>query len=278
MSTSRRDPFQRVLELSFYGVVAITVAFLLAPLFAVAVLSFQSNPYLVWPPESFTLEWYTSIPGNLGYLGLPPAVVASVRLAVATAIVSTVFGTLAAFGLDRYEVRYSTSIETLLLSPLIYPWLVVGIAILLLIGQINSLLGIGITLSFWTVLMGHVLVTLPYPARTVLANLSNFDHSLEEAAQNLGASELETYARITLPLIRPGAISGLLFAFILSWNNYIVTLFLTSTDLQTVPLLLFTLFRNNPPAQLAAIGTVFMMSIMIVVTIAEFTMGVSEYL
>jgi len=268
----------RLWTILYYLLVTFTVIFLLAPLVIVVLLSFQSRSYGGWPPGSFTLRWYRAIPNELGYLGIENAVMTSFQIAIVVGIISTLLGIITALALVRYEFRYSNAVQTLFLSPLIYPWVVVGLGILIVIGRLRTSFGVDITLSFWSVVLGHVLITMPFPIRTVGSSLQNYDESLEEAAQDLGASEIETYVRITLPLIKPGLLSGFIFASILSFNNYIVTLFLSGPNVETVPLLLFSLFRNLPPAQLAAIATLLMLGMLLLVWIAEYFVGISRFL
>lgn len=255
-----------------------SIVFLLAPLAVVIVISFQARPYGGWPPEDFTIGWYTELPDTLGYLGVIDALIVSVQLAVATAIVVTIIGGAAAIGIVRSDLESSAVLETLFLSPLIYPWILVGFAILLFIGRLRTDFGIAIPLSFWTLLLGHVVITLPFSIRTTTASLQNFDFSLEEAARDLGATELETFRFVTLPLIKPGLVSGALFAFVLSFNQYIVSLFLAGRGSQTLPLRLFDLFFNTPPQQLAAIGTLLMLGTLAVVALAEYRVGISKYM
>lgn len=255
-----------------------TVLFLLSPLLIVVVISFQQMPYGTWPPEQFSLTWYSSLLETVEYLGIVEALSVSVQLAIATAFVSGTIGSLAAIGLVRSKLEASSTLETLFLSPLIYPWIIVGFAILLVIGRLRTDLGINIDLSFWTLLAGHVIITLPFAIRTTTASLQNFDHSLEEAAVDLGATELETALYVTFPLIKPGVISGVVFAFVLSFNQYIVSLFLAGPESQTLPLRLFNLFFNTPPQQIAAIGTVLMLAILFVVAVAEYMVGISKYM
>lgn len=267
----------RFASFGFEVLIWATIAFLLAPLAVVVIISFGESAYAAWPVTEFTLKHYATLMDNLSYLAIDAALLTSVKLAVATAISSTALGTMAAFAIVRYDFKYQTTLETFLISPLIYPWIVIGISLLLFFNQIESMLGITIQLSFWTLLMGHILFTLPYPIRTVGASLQNYDHSLEEAAQNLGATELESYFRITLPLIQPGIVSGIVFAFILSFNQYIVSLFLSSADVKTLPLVLFSLFYNTPPATLAAIATLLMTGVLTLIMIAEYLFGISEF-
>lgn len=263
--------------LGFEVLIWATIGFLIAPLAIVVIISFGESAYAAWPPSQLTVEHYATLMENLSYLDIDSALLTSVQLAVATAICSTILGTMAAFAIVRYDFRYQTTLETFLISPLIYPWIVIGISLLLFFNQAEQILGITIRLSFGTLLLGHVLFTLPYPIRTVGASLQNYDHSLEEAAQNLGATELESYFRITLPLIQPGMVSGIVFAFILSFNQYIVSLFLSSADVKTLPLVLFSLFYNTPPATLAAIATLLMGGILTIIMLTEHFFGISEF-
>jgi putative spermidine/putrescine transport system permease protein len=261
-------------DLLIYG----TILFLLAPLIVVVIISFQSNAYAGWPPQGITLKWYTTLPENLNNLGVLSALSSSIQLAVATAAISTTLGGLAAFAIVRYDFKYQMTLETVLISPLIYPWIVIGLSLLLLVGRINDLLGLNIQLSFWTLLIGHVVFTLPYPIRTIGASLQNYNLSLEEAAQNLGATELESYLRITLPIVQPGILSGLVFTFVLSFNQYIISLFLSGPNIKTMPLVLFSLFYNTSPAQLAAIASLLMGGILTIVLVMEYVAGISEFM
>jgi putative spermidine/putrescine transport system permease protein len=268
----------RAVTLGYQALLYGTVLFLLAPLLIVVVISFQESAYATWPPEGFTLDHYAALPNQLGFLGVGEALLTSIELAVATGIVSTTLGALAAFAIVRYDFRYQTTLETVLISPLIYPWIVVGLSLLLFLNRIGSALGIAIELSFWTLLVGHVMFTLPYPIRTIGASLQNYDHSLEEAARNLGATELESYLRITVPLIQPGLVSGFIFAFILSFNQYIISLFLSGSETTTMPLVLFSLFYNTAPATLAAIATLLMAGVLTVIFVAEYLFGISDFM
>lgn len=262
---------------AFEALVYATLLFLIAPLVVVVLISFQTKAYAAWPPGDFTLKWYTTMPEYTAYLGIEAALYDSLTLAIATAVCSTAIGGLAAFAIVRYDFPFSTTLETILISPLIYPWLVIGLAILLFIGEINSTLGLSIEMSFLTVLLGHVLFTLPYPIRTIGASLQNFPHSVEEAAKNLGATEFDTFVNVTLPIVRPGIISGAIFAFVLSFNQYIISLFLTGSNTKTMPLLLFEMFYNNAPAKLAAIATLLMAGILGLVMLTEKVASISEF-
>lgn len=268
----------RASTVGYRALIWATIVFLLSPLVVVVIISFQESAYATWPPQGFTFEHYAALPNQLDFLGVEEALFTSVELAIATGIVSTVLGALAAFAIVRYDFKYQTTLETILISPLIYPWIVVGLSLLLFLNRLGDILGIAIEMNFWTLLLGHVMFTLPYPIRTIGASLQNYDHSLEEAAQNLGATELESYIRITVPLIQPGLMSGFVFAFILSFNQYIVSLFLSGPETTTMPLVLFSLFYNTAPATLAAIATLLMAGVLSVIFVMEYLFGISDFM
>lgn len=263
-------------RLLIYG----TVAFLLAPLAVVILLSLRPDAYgrtiitAGWP----SFKWYTNLPTMFRYLKIGSAIANSVTLALATTVVSLFIGGMSAFGIVRYDFRMSTTLETVLISPLVYPWLLMAIGLLMLISEVSRTFGITIQLSFWTLLAGHVLFTFPYAIRTIGANLQNYNKSLDEAARNLGGTKLDTLLYVTLPLIRPGVLSGAVLVFILSFNQYIISLFLSGPDTQTVPLLMFNLIWTANPPELATVGVMFMLGTLTIVMITEYFASISGYL
>lgn len=265
---------------AFKAVVYGAMVFLIAPLVVVVLLSFRPGAYgrtvltSGWP----SLKWYESLPTMFQYLKIGDAIFASVTLALATTFVSLVIGGMAAFAIVRYDFSFSTTLETVLISPLVYPWLLMAIGILMAISEVSATLGYRIPLSFWTLLAGHVLFTFPYAIRTIGASLQNYNLRLDEAARNLGGTRLDTLLYVTLPLIRPGILSGAVLVFILSFNQYIISLFLSGADTQTVPLLMFNLIWTANPPELATVGTLFMLGTLTLVLITEYVAGLSEYL
>jgi len=254
------------------------VFFLLFPLLIVVLSSFNPDPHITNLPETLSLTWYRQMPQELGFLGFTQALIMSLKVAVATVVLSTTIGGLAAFAIVRYDYKYSAFLETVLISPLIYPWLVVGLSLLIFVSRLSSVLGIEIPMSFWTVLLGHIIFTVPFPIRSIGASLQNFEYSTEEAARNLGATELETFLHITLPIIKPGIVSGGVLVFILSFNQYIISVFLLPSGSRTVPVLMFSLFRHIDLAMIAGIGTLLMTGILVLVFVTEYFFGMSEYL
>lgn len=256
------------------------ILFAVAPLIVVVLLSFRPNPYGSsifsegWP----SVEWYAKLPDLLSSLGFASSLSASLEIAVATTIISTCIGGIAAYAVVRKDFRYSSVLETVLVSPLVYPWLLMAIAILMGASYISDVFGVTISMSFWTLLAGHVLFTFPYPIRTIGAGLQNYDDELDEAARNLGATRFDTVRSITLPLLRPGILSGAAFVFILSFNQYIISLFLSGTSIQTIPLLMFNLIKAQSPPQIAVLGTLLMAGMVLITVVVEYVAGMSKYL
>ncbi|MBP2252498.1 putative spermidine/putrescine transport system permease protein [Halarchaeum solikamskense] len=263
-------------RLLVYGVLLFTVA----PLVVVVLLSFRPNPYgnsvfsAGWPSAT----WYANLPDLLASLGFASSLIASLKIAVVTTILSLLIGGLAAYAIVRKEFSYSSLLETVLISPLVYPWLLMSLAILMTASYLSGAFDVRISMSFWTLLAGHVLFTFPYPIRTIGAGLQNYDDELDEAARNLGATRLDTVWNVTLPLLRPGIISGAAFVFILSFNQYIISLFLSGTSIQTVPLLMFNLIKAQSPPQIAVLGTMLMAGMVALTIVVEYVAGMSRYI
>ncbi|RQH00091.1 ABC transporter permease [Natrarchaeobius oligotrophus] len=277
--TVQRDVLlSRAVNVLYRLLVSAVLVFLLAPLVLIPVVSFGTDRFAAGLPTDFTLEWYIAAANTFVDFGLSSALIASTALALATAVASTIIGGLAAFGIVRYDFKYSTTLQTILISPLVFPWLLIGLGILLLVSRIQSTFGIIIESSFWILFMGHLAFSVPYAIRTIGASLENYNHSLDEAARDLGATELQTYLKITLPIIKPGIISGLIIIFILSFNMYIISLFLMGPEIDLVPIAMYNLFRIVPPAEIAAIASVLMLAQIVLVVLAEVFFGISDYL
>jgi putative spermidine/putrescine transport system permease protein len=233
-----------------FGLVAvISVGFLLIPSLVAIVLSFDARDFLgPFPPSAFSLRWYSALFANDAYLdGLK----VSLQIGLAATFVSVVAGGMAAIALDRYRVPGRDVIEALLLSPKFIPTIVVGFSLLGLL----SLLGIRD--GWWRLFAGHVVITLPFTVRATLAALVGIRPTLVEAATSLGAREARALADIVLPLARTGIASGALFAFVLSFDEVAVSLFLSDPFTTTLPVALVAEMRANLNLTIASVSTIF---------------------
>lgn len=225
---------------------ALALAFLQLPVVIVVLASVTETSYLTVPPVGFTLDWYRDVLTDDAY---HDAILFSLALALAATAVSLVAGTAAAYALVRRAVPGAEAISAALMAPLVFPAVVVAVALL----QYYTL--IGVRGSFGALAAAHVLITLPYVVRSVLASLAGSDPALEEAARTLGAGPWTAFRLTTLPLIKPGLVAGGIFSFIVSFDNVPVSIFLVSVRQTTLPVKIFTAVEHGIDPGIAAIST-----------------------
>ncbi len=247
----------------WYAGMVLFFAFLLAPLAVLVAVSF--NPVaMVFPPQGFTLKWYGTILDKPDFLH---AAAASTVLAILTALLSTGLGVLAAIGVQRDRGPTKAIVSALLMSPLFIPAVIVALAlfqIIFMLGLVNNV---------WTLLAAHVVVTLPYPVRNVMAQMEGFDVRLEEAALSVGATPRQALWRVTLPLLKASIVPSLIIVFVLSWNNYTVSVFLASKDWTTLPLQLRAYLQYEYEPFVAAMSTILILASVVLLVIVDRTVG-----
>jgi spermidine/putrescine transport system permease protein len=219
--------------------------FLFAPIAIVVLFSFNKTASLTFPFHGFSLRWYRAVFASELYRD---AILSSLRVAVITVVVVVVVGTLAGIGVTRYAFRGNTIVRVFLLFPAALPGLFVGIALLSFFVQTK------ISLSLWTVTVGHLIYVLPYFFLVVTSRLQRFDYLLEEAACDLGAGPWTTFRRVTLPLIAPSLIAGALVVFSLSWDEVFITFFTIGAQ-NTLPLVIYSTVRQSVDPSVNAIST-----------------------
>jgi putative spermidine/putrescine transport system permease protein len=247
------------------GALIFGYAFLLAPLLLVLLASFAGGQttYVVFPPTSFSIEWYFRLPTE--YFR---STVISVVVAVIASAISSVLGILAAFGIVRGRLPGRALLKAYFNAPMQIPFVVTGIVFLQFYYLLYGVLGLRLVGNFWGLLGVHVFITLPYVIGTVAAVLERFEPSLEEAALTLGASPWSTFRRVTLPLIKPGVLAGSLYAFVVSFGDIPATMFVTSQSTTTLPVQLFhALEFDFSPAILALCSLVVVLSMAMIFAI-----------
>lgn len=254
----RRARFGRGAYLGFVGAV---YAFLLLPLVVVVIASFNSGEILTFPPEGFSLRWYVSFFNSDAFMS---SMFYSLRVALICTVCSTVLGTTVALFVVRHSGRWREHLRLFIMMPLLLPEILTAIALLFFYYNIDSLMrAIGLDFmvgilrdSMVGLLIGHVLITLPFVFLGISSSLYNFDRSLEEAARSLGASHWVTFRRITLPIVKPGIIAGALLCFIISFDLFAISLLLKGIGIATLPIQLFDYVRWDFDPTAAAVSTV----------------------
>jgi putative spermidine/putrescine transport system permease protein len=230
---------------------AAIILFLLAPIIVVVATAFTTTGYPVFPPRGFTLRWFAKFLTTPEFL---EATRLSAVLAAASAAVAAALGTLSGFALARYRIPGKAAVSGLLLSPILFPAVVLGLALLVFYKKI------GLDGTFAGLVAAHAVLTAPFVIRLVIASLSQYDPAIEDAARNLGAGWWRTFLVVTLPLIRPGVLAGAVFAFILSFDELVVTLFLSGPGLQTLPIRIYTYVEYSSEPTISAISAVLILA------------------
>jgi putative spermidine/putrescine transport system permease protein len=247
-----------------YGLSGLIILFLFLPLILPFVLSVSDTPFVVFPPKGFTLAWYAKVlaePDFTDSFGF------SAILSSAAAIGAVLLGTPTAIGLVRLRFPGRGLVQGLILAPLIFPTLVTGIALLRLS------ISVGSDNTFLNLVIGHVLVTTPYVVRTVSASLQLVDPGIEEAARTLGAGRFTAFWRVTRPQIMPGLIAGGLFAFVTSFDNYAVSMWLFDASHVPLPMMMIDLISRMFDPGIAAIASMMILFSLAIVLVLERVAG-----
>jgi spermidine/putrescine transport system permease protein len=238
---------------------ALVYLFLYAPIAILILFSFNSaRQTAVW--EGLTLDWYRSLLRNDVLLG---AVRNSLVVAVATTVIASVLGTLAALALARHTFAGAGFTRYLLYLPVIIPEIVVGAALVTFFGVA------GMHLSLVTVVIAHVTFSVSYVAIVVRARLQGLDPSLEEAARDLGAPPLAAFFRVTLPLILPGVVAGALLVFTVSIDDYVITSFVAGVGATTLPLQIYSMLKVGVTPEVNAVSTLLLVGTGVLVAVAQ---------
>jgi spermidine/putrescine transport system permease protein len=243
------------------GWAVLVYIFMFLPVAVVVLLSFNASQFGNFPMTGFSFRWFVELAGNEAILR---AFRTSIILGLLTALISTTLGVLASLALVRYRVPGANAISTLLIAPILVPEVVLAVALLLFLNFL------GVNKSFGLLLAGHVIFTLPFVILVVQARLVSIKRDVEEAAMSLGASPVQTFFQITLPLMMPAVLAGALFAFTISFDDITGTLFWKPGGVETVPTQIFAMLRNSISPEINALGTV-----MIVMTVGLPLLGLA---
>jgi spermidine/putrescine transport system permease protein len=237
------------------------LVFLYAPIFLLPLFAFNDSTIIAFPLSGFTTNWFKEL---LTIPALHDAVKNSLVIAVSTSILATCLGIFAARASTRFAFPGKGAILGLIMLPLVLPEIIVAVSLLVV------LLGVGIELSAWTVILGHVLICTPFAIAILNSSFLSLDRSLEEAAYDLGETKWSTFRLITLPLIMPGIISSLLISFTISLDEFIIAFFLTGTQ-PTLPVYIWSQLRfPTKLPSIMALGTILVALSISLLIIAEY--------
>lgn len=287
---------ERVWHYCYLGICCLIFLFLIAPILIIMPLSFNAEPYftfthkmLTLDPEGYSLRWYDQILtfgmsnpdtvreaawwkdawNNATWLH---AMKNSVLIGVFATVFATALGTLAALGLSRSEMPFRRAIMALLISPMIVPLIITATGLFFFYSKT------GLAHTFIGIVMAHAMLGIPFVIITVTATLVGFDHSMTRAAASLGASPITAFRQISLPLILPGVISGALFAFVTSFDEVVVVLFVASYDQRTIPLQMWNGIREQISPTILSVATILVVFSIALLTVLELLRRRSERL
>lgn len=257
----------RLGRIAFLTVVTAVYVFLLLPLVIVVLASFNAGKFLTFPPQGFSLRWYVAFFNSGPFMS---SLFFSLELAVIASVISTLLGTSSALYVVRFAGAWRDRLRLLITAPLLVPEVLTAIALLFFFYN----LGLGKTFS--GLVIGHVLITLPFVFLAVSSALYNFDEALEDAARSLGAGRLTTFRRITLPIIKPGVISGAMLAFIISFDLFAVSLLLKGVGNSPLPIQLFDYVKWSFDPTAASVATVSIAVTLVVMLVTDRLVGLKS--
>ena len=252
------SPVQRVWHYFFIVLCTAIFLYLLVPIFVIMPLSFNSEPYFSYPMEGYSLRWYEEFfTSDQWLLGLKNSII----VGVFATLVATTLGTLAALGLNRADFRGKTAMMAILISPIIIPIVITAA------GMFYFYASIGLSSTLTGLVLAHAALGVPFVVITVSATLVGFDHNLVRAGASLGANPFRVFFKVTLPMILPGVVSGALFAFITSWDELVVAIFLAGAEEHTLPRRMWSGIRELLSPTITAVATMLILfSILLMVT------------
>jgi len=241
-------------------------AFMLCPLILIVWLSFFEDAILYFPPSGYTVSWYVRAWENAAFAN---GFLFSLQLAALSAVIGVILGVLAALGIARFRFAGSRGVNTLLLSPLLIPGIVAGIAIYLFYLRAENTLDRDIVGTFGGLVLAHVCLTIPWTVRLVTAGMAGLDGSIEEAARNLGANGRVAFMRITLPMLRPSIVAAALFSFVVSFENLELSLSLVGPGMTTLPIAIMQYLEFNLDPTIAAVSAVQILLLGIIMLVTD---------
>ena len=248
--------------------VVLTVLVLLAPLAVVVGVSFSQSEFIAFPPQGWSLRWYQEVLGSGTYLA---SAVTSLKIAVLVTLAATLAGGAAAVALHRGKLPFSGLMATFFLSPLVLPTIIFAIGMLMFWSKVFGQISV---LTLW---LSHTVVAMPYVIRTTLAVLAESDPFLEEAAGTMGAGRLQRLWFVVLPQCIPGLGAGAFFAFNISFDEAVLSLFLRKPDMTTLPVQIYGQLEFSPDPSVAAVSAIMIAFTVLMILVIDKILGIQRF-
>ena len=262
-------PVERAWYYTHRAICALVLLFLIAPILVIMPLSFNPVPYFTYPLPDLSLRWYEDFfTSDRWQIALKNSII----VGSSTTVLATILGTVAALGLSRANFPLRPLVMGILISPIVVPIVITAVGMYFFYAMV------GLTNSYTGLIFAHTALATPFVVITVTATLTGFDHNLTRAGASLGASPVRVFFKVMLPLILPGVISGALFAFVTSWDEVVVVLFVASADQRTLPRQMFSGIREQISPTIMAAATLLIIFSIILLTTVELLRRRSERL
>ncbi len=258
---------ERLTRTFVWFIAAFAVVFLMTPLIVTIAVSFGSSTVFTLPPPDWSMRWYQKLANTRGLL---PALMVSVQVAAISTVIAMMLGTLCAIALVRGRFPGREAIATFLISPLMLPGLVIGIAML------QGFKAMGLRDVYASLFVAHVVITLPYVVRTVVGALSLFDFSLIDAARTLGCNYPTALMRVLVPALAPAFLTSGMFAFLASMDNYPISIFFTDAWTKTLPIQMLQYVEETPDPTIAAISAGLVLLAIVALIIGDRLVGLRK--
>lgn len=245
------------------------ILLLFAPIGLVIFLSFNASAYTTIPPMGYSLHWYENVFARSEFV---ESFLTSLAIAAIVTPASVTVGTSAAYALWRWPGLGGKALAAIFFSPLMLPLVVTGLALLVFFSRL------GFYASFWNIVIGHIIITFPYSLRAVLAVLARYDRQVDEAAASVGADPIRTFLFVTLPIIKPGLFAGALFAFVMSFDDFAVTIFLIDANTTTLPVAIYQYMEWNLDPTVSAVSALLVFIAIVGTLVIERVIGLDRFI
>ena len=254
---------------SWAVILSVVFLYLLLPVIFAVVISVNPSDLYTFPPESITLKWYAAVLERTQWVD---SFVLSFQYSILATVIAIALSSSAAYAIARFEFRFRNLLDAATFLPLMIPQIILGLALLLFLQLFdlnNTLIGLSLALAVYAT---------PYATRSILAAMQNFDRSVEEAAYNLGADEIQTFLRVTFPMLLPGLLTAAIFSFVVTYSNLQIAVFLTGAGMTPIPVRIFAQMQFGGSPIIAAVATINIVIFLAAIVITERLFGAAEAL